>query len=216
MTFDFLAGKEPLAHRVEIFVPSTYAVDIIISNTPFVLAVEKRLSELFGGGTAQKATGSWFSDEKQEVIHEDISIVYANCTEASLKKYAREAFQIAADLAVQMKQEAVTIVVDGKMYFIEQGEMFTEQQISVENGIPEYAKDAMENEMRNLARNMMYFHIHDMEKEYNLNKEEVALAEKWLGTKKLVSCYHYPEPVEPDMKEFEALLTKSRAEKVNA
>ena len=76
-----------------------------------------RLATMFGGATAQAATGAWMSESKG-LIKEDITIVYAFTDEAGLNDHRAEVIQLATDIASGMTQEAVSVEIDGSLQFI--------------------------------------------------------------------------------------------------
>ena len=111
---------EQLKHKISIFVPSTYE-----GNKPakrmqksIVKKAAVRFSRLFGGATAQEAHGFWISSEKG-LIAEKQMIVYSNCTESDKVSKSEAVRTFARAVCKLMKQEAVTVEIDGVMEFIE-------------------------------------------------------------------------------------------------
>lgn len=111
---------EQLTHKISLFVPSTYE-----GNKPAkrmqrkaVKKAASRFSRYFGGATAQQARGFWFSSEKG-LIEEKQIIVYSNCTYTDKVSKSEAVRTFAKALCKWMKQEAVTVEIDGVMEFIE-------------------------------------------------------------------------------------------------
>lgn len=109
-----------LDHVVKIYVPSTVKGDIPITDAAhqkFVDQTLKQLSTWFGGATAVPGEGAWV-DNSKTLIKEKVTIVYAfaeKLDKASLNQVVDYAKKLKNDLA----QEAISLEVDGKLYFIE-------------------------------------------------------------------------------------------------
>lgn len=108
-----------LKNKVEIYVPSTYN-----GNKPArimqhfkVKKIAKALSGMFGGATATRAEGYYISDTKG-LIKERQMIVFACCDDEGLIQYKEQVKQLAEGLRDEMKQEAITITINGEMSFI--------------------------------------------------------------------------------------------------
>lgn len=108
-----------LTHKVAIYVPST-----VKGNKPAPAAlikkwlgkVKRALAQHFGGFTAYKAQGGWVS-AGGALIEENVVIVQAFTDEAGLSNVpAIKA--LAAELAADMEQEAVSVEVDGTLHFV--------------------------------------------------------------------------------------------------
>lgn len=109
-----------LNHRISIFVPST-----VDGNKPAKRLAKKEakraakyLCTYFGGATQQAAQGYWISDTKG-LIKEEQTVIFAQCTEADREAHTAKVMAYAKRLARRMRQEAVTVVVDSEMYFIQ-------------------------------------------------------------------------------------------------
>ena len=112
-----LKFKFDLDSKVAIYVPSTINVSEETDNRKQVLNVIRRLSEMFGGATASDAVGGWVS-QSGEVIVEKIKIIYSYCTSKQLKEKIDNILAICEDLKNEMKQEAVTLEINGQVKFI--------------------------------------------------------------------------------------------------
>lgn len=106
-----------LDHVVKLYVPSTYDVDQPIDNTPYVNRTLEKFSGIFGGATAIDGQGAWLSDEKK-LVKEKVTIVYS-FGEKLDRKTMNQVVDYAKLLKEEMKQSAVSLEVDGKLYFIE-------------------------------------------------------------------------------------------------
>lgn len=109
-----------LNHRICVYIPSTFE-----GNRPAKRmqrkATEKaaaRLATLFGGCTTTKAVGYWMSDTKG-LIAEGQTLAYANTTEEGKAAHLDTVRQFAKAVCRWMKQEAVTLEIDGELEFIE-------------------------------------------------------------------------------------------------
>lgn len=109
-----------LNHRISVYVPSTYE-----GNKPARMMqrratkkAARRLSQLFGGATATNALGYWVSSEKGLIAEKQV-IVYSACTEEDKQTKLQAVLTFAQALCKWMKQEAVTVEIDGELTFIE-------------------------------------------------------------------------------------------------
>ena len=104
-------------NKVSIYVPSTVNVDQRINNNKQVLSVIKELSLLFGGATSYKCMGGWVADNG-EIVTERINIVYSFCDKKSLQDNLSKVVNICQQIKKEMRQEAVTLEINGKATFI--------------------------------------------------------------------------------------------------
>lgn len=112
-----LKNQFHLDHVVKLYVPSTYNVDQPIDNTPYVNRTLEKFSGIFGGATAIDGKGAWLSDE-QKLVQEKVTIVYS-FGEKLDNKTINQVVTYAKTLKEELKQSAISLEVDGKMYFIE-------------------------------------------------------------------------------------------------
>lgn len=82
-----------------------------------VKKIAKALAAMFGGATATRAEGYYISETKG-LIKEKQMIVFAYCDDAELIQYKEQVKQLAEELRTEMKQEAITITMNGEMSFI--------------------------------------------------------------------------------------------------
>lgn len=105
-----------LKERVAVYVPSTVNVDEEVDNTSYVHEVLKEFSEIFGGATAINADGAWVSNEKGIVLEKN-TIIYSftnNLNNETIDKI----LNICQWLKDEMKQEAISLVINNQLYFI--------------------------------------------------------------------------------------------------
>jgi hypothetical protein len=106
-----------LNSKVAIYVPSTINVSEECDNTQYVKNTIKQLSTWFGGATATPAIGGWVS-AAGEVVVENVSIVYSFCTTEDLQKYAADIIALCESIKHDMRQEAVTLEINGQVKFV--------------------------------------------------------------------------------------------------
>ena len=108
-----------LNHRVAIYIPSTVDgnkpanpghVDQWIEESKILLA------NLFGGFTAFKAHGGYYSATKG-LIEESITVVQAFTDVDSTDKFEKVK-DLAKKIAISMRQEVVSVEIDGSLQFI--------------------------------------------------------------------------------------------------
>lgn len=108
-----------LRSRVAVYVPSTMGpatVDAAAADA-MTAATAGRLSEMFGGATISIAAGAWMSGEFG-LIREQITIVYSYCTDEQLEQHAADVRDLAEQIKRDMQQEAVSVEINGALYFI--------------------------------------------------------------------------------------------------
>lgn len=104
-----------LKKKVSIYVPSTIldkpapqnVIDYYIDDTL------KKLSSMFGGATRINANGCWLSDSCG-LITENVTICYSFCN----KYNKRKVFEIAENLKSVFNQEAISVELNNKLYFV--------------------------------------------------------------------------------------------------
>jgi hypothetical protein len=120
MTFEALQNKTMLTNKVSIYIPSKINISKIniktIDNSEYVEAVMKKMSLLFGGATAYNASGAWMSEEKGLII-ENVTIIYSYC-DGLKNEEIDKVINICEWLKNELQQEAVSLEVNGKLYFI--------------------------------------------------------------------------------------------------
>ena len=100
-----------------IYVPSTVDVDRPVDSSAAVSGCLSFLSGLFGGATAIDAAGAWISDSAG-LVREKITICYAFTNLRGLLRGRRAVLAYAKDLRDKMSQDAVSVEIDGRLYFV--------------------------------------------------------------------------------------------------
>lgn len=117
MTNKRLEKLQPLRHRVAIYVPGTNGVNTAADNARYVQMAAATLSNLFGGATATPAVGYWLSDAAG-LVEEKTTVVYAYAAGADLERGLDSVIDFCADMRADLQQEAVSLEIDGALYFI--------------------------------------------------------------------------------------------------
>lgn len=116
-----LDGLAVLAHEVELIVCTQDMNGRDLE--PALIAqmvhnVESTLSELFGGFTTYQARGGW-QTEAGLLIHEPNYIIQASAGESDFHNYnISQVLNVAGTVKKYLQQDAVSIKIDGKRYFI--------------------------------------------------------------------------------------------------
>ena len=106
-----------LSHCFKIYVPSTTDINISVDNSASVANTLQFLSGLFGGATSYDARGAWVSDSAGLVL-ENVTICYAFCSLSQKVRNRRAVLDFAKDLCKTMRQEAISVEIDGRLFFI--------------------------------------------------------------------------------------------------
>ena len=117
MTNKRLEKLQPLRHRVAVYVPGTNGVNTAADNARYVQMAAATLSNLFGGATATPAIGYWMSDAAG-LVEEKTTVVYAYAAGADLERGLDVVIDFCADMRGDLRQEAVSLEIDGSLYFI--------------------------------------------------------------------------------------------------
>lgn len=114
-----LNGVNSLKNKVAIYVPSTIDVYKTVDSTPFVNEVTKELCLLFGGATSQNAVGSWYSNELNKLVTENVTIVYSFISDSDFnEENLKKVVSIAKKLCKDMSQECISVEVNNNLNFI--------------------------------------------------------------------------------------------------
>jgi len=111
-----LEGLTCLKERVAIYIPSTININEEVDNTFYVNEILTKFSEIFGGATAINADGAWVSNKKGLVIEKN-KIVYSYCDRLTNEKID-EVLNICQWLKQELRQEAISLVINNQLYFI--------------------------------------------------------------------------------------------------
>lgn len=113
---ELLAQAGALQDYVAIYVPSTMHIDQAVDNTKELDKVIGELSSKYGGCTCTKAQGAWYSPTRQGIVREEVTIVRSNIAQATADDFEFMK-RLALDLKDAMKQESVTVEINGNMVF---------------------------------------------------------------------------------------------------
>lgn len=106
-----------LASRIAIYIPGTDGVSEKSDNTVWIERAASLLSELFGGATATEAAGYWMS-EAVGLVKEATTLIYSYCQSELLDVGMEKVVEFATRMKSELKQEAVSLEVDGSLYLI--------------------------------------------------------------------------------------------------
>lgn len=115
-----LLGLPCLPAKVSLFIPTT----MHDKPAPAQVVKDQRervaeaFSRYFGGFNEVEGRGGWYSEQLHCLIVEEVYIVSAHASPAALAKCLPAIINLAALIGLTMKQEAVSLEVDGKLYFI--------------------------------------------------------------------------------------------------
>ena len=114
--FDTIPGVVKLDSSVAIYVPSTTDTDKPADNRQQVEDVAAKMSAMFGGATATEARGYWVS-QSAGLVGEGVTIVYSNASAEAIEAHAAELVSICRQIKEDMTQEAVSLEINGAIYF---------------------------------------------------------------------------------------------------
>jgi hypothetical protein len=105
-------------HEFQIYIPNTFDVDGAISaefRADLLVKVQVAFSQEFGGFTITEAVGGWVSANGQ-LVTEQVTIVSSSADEITPRRL-RLVRQVALAVKHQLQQEAVSVRVDGTLFF---------------------------------------------------------------------------------------------------
>lgn len=111
------ALNSPLQNSVSIYVPSTISINQHFENTETVQDILMEMSQIFGGCTATESAGCWATKNKG-LVTESITICKSFCDDSVLKGNLNLIIEICKGLCNDLKQEAVSLEVNGNLYFV--------------------------------------------------------------------------------------------------
>lgn len=106
-----------MSSRITVYVPATKNINEAIDNSEYVDATAKLLADCFGGATSTAALGYWLSPTAG-LTAEKTTMVFAYCKEADLETYIDDVVMHCETLKHELSQDAVSIEINGEMYFI--------------------------------------------------------------------------------------------------
>jgi hypothetical protein len=112
-----LTGLFSLDHNVRIYIPSTVNVNKKANTAKLIDKGLTKFSGYFGGATSYKAIGAWQSKDAG-LVKEKITIVEAYATSEQIEKHIDKVIAFCEFIKKSLKQEAVSLEYDNKLYFI--------------------------------------------------------------------------------------------------
>jgi hypothetical protein len=109
-------SMEGMIHSVAVYVPSTLDVNQSANNAAQVADTLARLSGIFGGCTASDVKGAWISDTSGLIV-ENVTICKSYASSLGDGEL-EEVYSIANQIRMDMRQEAVSVEIDGTLYFV--------------------------------------------------------------------------------------------------
>lgn len=106
-----------LSSRITVYIPSTTDINKAIDNSKYVDECATLLSDLFGGATSTNALGYWVSGTTG-LVKEKSTMIFAYCKEADLETGIDKVIEYCENLKTELKQDAIALELNGKMYFI--------------------------------------------------------------------------------------------------
>lgn len=106
-----------LSSRITLYIPATKNVDQEIDNAEYVDQAASLLADLFGGSTSTPALGYWLS-QSGGLVREKTTLVFAYCSDIDLQEKIDEVIDFCIALKLELKQEAISLEINGEMYFI--------------------------------------------------------------------------------------------------
>lgn len=105
----------------EVIVPSTKNADKLISEQARerrVKEVKKFLAQKFGGFTADKESGGYYSDKKHKLIQEPVTVVQSYATRGAYRKNKGLVVKQVSKWAKKWGQESVGYEVGGDLFYV--------------------------------------------------------------------------------------------------
>ena len=106
-----------LQSKVELYVPGTMGVNVAADTSDYVNKTAQNFCEWFGGATAEESNGYW-NASNGETVFERVTRVWAYCTTNQLEDHIIQVYEWAQTICRELRQEAVSVVVNGQMHLI--------------------------------------------------------------------------------------------------
>lgn len=111
-----LKGLFCLDHNIRLYIPTTINISEKADTATYLDKALHLFSRLFGGSTSYDAKGSWVSN--QNLVIESVQIVESYATKEQVARGLEEVIRFAHKIKTELKQEAVSLEYDNKLYFI--------------------------------------------------------------------------------------------------
>lgn len=112
-----LAGLFSLDHNIKVYIPSTININQEFDNSQYINKALNLFSDLFGGATSYDAMGAW-SSPTAGLVTEKVKIVESYATSEAVESGLDQVLEFAQMLKTEMKQDAISLEYDNKLYFI--------------------------------------------------------------------------------------------------
>lgn len=112
-----LKGVFSLSHNIKLYIPTTTNVNESVDTTEYVRKTLTYFGEWFGGATSHNAHGAWLSQD-QGLVVEPVVIVESYATSEAVDANISDVLLWASTIKEELKQEAVSVEYDNKLYFI--------------------------------------------------------------------------------------------------
>lgn len=106
-----------LDQNIKIYIPSTTEGNKPADTQRYVTQALTLFGSLFGGATSYDAQGSWLSD-RHGLIIEHVTIVESYASRSHIRHGIQSVLSYAKMMKNELKQEAVSVEYNNKLYFI--------------------------------------------------------------------------------------------------
>lgn len=113
--------ENPLTEKITLYIPSkqkdgtnrTQDAEKIRDNVIYYM------SEVFGGATCENVTGSYYSQENQKVVTEQVYKIYSHApNNFETYKHTKNVIQYAKQIKLTLKQESIAIGINENLYLL--------------------------------------------------------------------------------------------------
>jgi len=102
---------------IRLYVPGTINNKIDLkAQVKWVDKALDKFADLFGGATTMQAQGAWKTEGA--IVKEPIVLVYTFTDEDGLLQHRETVVEFAQRIAFEMKQECVSVEIEGELHFI--------------------------------------------------------------------------------------------------
>jgi hypothetical protein len=112
-----LTNTYSLSNTIELYIPSNiHGIDNIELQQHYVNDISEKFTLLFGGSTLIETVSTWLN-KKRKIIREKIVIIQSfadTLNDADIN----EVVSIAQHLKIELQQDAVSLKINNKLYFI--------------------------------------------------------------------------------------------------